>query len=229
MPTTSTNRDKDLAAAPVPVSATTKPGRRPKRTLLRCLTCAPRVISFPRLRRRRHRQADFRSVRAVFWPLVSTRLSSSASTSADADTAAAAALPDSATAAAAYRGPLPSPVTPAYVPVALIRRPRVAAGDGGGEGAEEEAEAEACRLFERCLLEMLAEEGKVRDLADVEELTRWWGSLTSPVFVDMVCRFYGELCKDLFPDPTGACSNSEGDHGNMNCDVVDAQVNYQIG
>lgn len=62
---------------------------------------------------------------------------------------------------------------------------------------EEEVE-DACRSFENYLVEMIIEEGKVRDLMDVEELLYCWRNLKCPVFVDLVCRFYGELCKDLF-------------------------------
>ncbi|BAS93407.1 Os05g0328300 [Oryza sativa Japonica Group] len=62
-------------------------------------------------------------------------------------------------------------------------------------GEEEEG---PCRSFEERLMEMLLEEGKVRDQQDVEELLRCWERLKSPVFVELVCRFYGELCKDLF-------------------------------
>ncbi|WOK93694.1 ovate protein family [Canna indica] len=57
---------------------------------------------------------------------------------------------------------------------------------------------EACRSFENYLVEMIVEEGKVRDLMDVEELLYCWGNLRSPVFVELVSRFYGELCNDLF-------------------------------
>jgi hypothetical protein len=58
---------------------------------------------------------------------------------------------------------------------------------------------EACKSFESYLMEMLVEEKKVRDLMDVEELMHCWERLKSPVFIELVCRFYGELCKDLFP------------------------------
>ncbi|XP_057956652.1 transcription repressor OFP17 [Malania oleifera] len=56
----------------------------------------------------------------------------------------------------------------------------------------------ACRSFENYLVKMIVEEGKVRDLADVEELLYCCKNLKCPVFIDLVCRFYGELCKDLF-------------------------------
>ncbi|KAI9095023.1 hypothetical protein K1719_026487 [Acacia pycnantha] len=65
------------------------------------------------------------------------------------------------------------------------------------EGGDVEVE-EACRRFEKHLVEMIVEEGKTKDLKDVEELLRCWKKLKCPVFVDLVCSFYGELCKDLF-------------------------------
>nr|GLL42868.1 transcription repressor OFP17 [Ipomoea trifida] len=70
----------------------------------------------------------------------------------------------------------------------------------GVEGfARDDTEDSACRRFENYLVEMILEEGKTGDLVDVEELLRCWKSLKSPVFIDLVSRFYGELCKDLFP------------------------------
>ncbi|KAL6657365.1 hypothetical protein ACP70R_005145 [Stipagrostis hirtigluma subsp. patula] len=69
----------------------------------------------------------------------------------------------------------------------------VAAGDRGADGVEE-----ACRSFERHLMEMLVEERKVMDLTDVEELLCCWEKLRCPAFVQLVGRFYGELCVDLF-------------------------------
>ncbi|ONK62580.1 uncharacterized protein A4U43_C07F5590 [Asparagus officinalis] len=80
------------------------------------------------------------------------------------------------------QAPFPSPITPAFIK--LIEE---------GEDVDE-----ACKSFENYLVEMIVEEGKVRDLNDVEELLYCWNSLKSPVFVDLVSRFYGELCKDLF-------------------------------
>ncbi|XP_022680378.1 uncharacterized protein LOC111256460 [Setaria italica] len=56
----------------------------------------------------------------------------------------------------------------------------------------------ACRSFERHLMEMLVEERKVMDLTDVEELLCCWEKLRCPAFVQLVGRFYGELCMDLF-------------------------------
>ncbi|XP_047938367.1 transcription repressor OFP17 [Salvia hispanica] len=85
------------------------------------------------------------------------------------------------------RAPFPSPLTPAYVKLS---------------GEEDDRVEEACRSFEKYLVEMIVEEGKVRDLGDVEELLYCWKELRSPVFIDLVCRFYRELCTDLFSDQT---------------------------
>ncbi|KAL4334632.1 hypothetical protein GQ457_07G031560 [Hibiscus cannabinus] len=57
---------------------------------------------------------------------------------------------------------------------------------------------DACRSFEKYLVEMIVEEGKVSDLMGVEELLYCWNNLTCPVFLDLVSRFYGDLCTDLF-------------------------------
>ncbi|KAK9022630.1 hypothetical protein V6N11_002877 [Hibiscus sabdariffa] len=57
---------------------------------------------------------------------------------------------------------------------------------------------DACRSFEKYLVDMIVEEGKVGDLMGVEELLYCWNNLTCPVFLDLVSRFYGELCTDLF-------------------------------
>jgi hypothetical protein len=54
---------------------------------------------------------------------------------------------------------------------------------------------EACRSFEKHLKEMLVEErNKVMDPTDVEDLLCCWDKLRSPVFAQLVGRFYGELC-----------------------------------
>lgn len=87
------------------------------------------------------------------------------------------------------KAPFPSPLTPAYVRM-NNRREGVAAG-------QQEVE-DACRSFENYLMEMIMEEGKTRDLMDVEELLHCWKNLKCPVFIDLVCRFYAELCRDLF-------------------------------
>lgn len=87
------------------------------------------------------------------------------------------------------KAPFPSPLTPAYVRLSAATRKEVSVQDDVED---------ACRSFENYLVEMIVEEGKMRDLADVEELLYCWKNLKSPVFIDLVCRFYGELCRDLF-------------------------------
>ncbi|XP_059625223.1 transcription repressor OFP17 [Cornus florida] len=87
------------------------------------------------------------------------------------------------------KAPFPSPLTPAYVRMSVAAKKEVS----GQDDVED-----ACRSFENYLAEMIVEEGKVKDLIDVEELLYCWKNLKCPVFIDLVCRFYGELCKDLF-------------------------------
>ncbi|CDP04055.1 unnamed protein product [Coffea canephora] len=87
------------------------------------------------------------------------------------------------------RAPFPSPLTPASVKMSAAIEEVVS--------GEEEVE-DACRSFENHLVDMIIDEGKMRDLMDVEELLHCWNNLKSPVFIDLVCRFYGELCRDLF-------------------------------
>ena len=84
----------------------------------------------------------------------------------------------------------PSPLTPAASMKFGTAGKRVASGHEDNE--------DACRSFENYLAEMIIQEGKLRDLMDVEELLYCWKNLKCPVFIDLVCRFYGELCKDLF-------------------------------
>ncbi|GAB2249393.1 hypothetical protein Droror1_Dr00012752 [Drosera rotundifolia] len=87
------------------------------------------------------------------------------------------------------KDPFPSPITPAY----MRNDQENEESSNGLDEVEDE-----CRSFENYLVEMIVEEGKLRDLMDVEELLQCWKSLNSPVFMDLVSRFYGELCKDLF-------------------------------
>lgn len=94
----------------------------------------------------------------------------------------------------------PSPITPAYVRVSRA---------GKREASADEDMDDACRSFENYLAQMIVEEGKVRDLMDVEELLRCWKNLKSPVFIDLVCRFYGELCRDLFSTKDDEVDNSK--------------------
>ncbi|KAF8010493.1 hypothetical protein BT93_J1200 [Corymbia citriodora subsp. variegata] len=97
----------------------------------------------------------------------------------------------------------PSPITPVAssaignAPSKSSKRRGWDCDYGGDYGGADEVE-EACRSFENYLAEMIVEEGKVRDLMDVEELLFCWKNLKCPVFVDLVSRFYRELCRDLF-------------------------------
>ncbi|XP_010510367.1 PREDICTED: transcription repressor OFP17-like [Camelina sativa] len=63
---------------------------------------------------------------------------------------------------------------------------------------EDNAVEDACRTFENYLIHLIVEEGKMDDLMDIEELLYCWKNLKSPVFIELVSRFYGELCRDLF-------------------------------
>nr|XP_004490709.1 transcription repressor OFP17 [Cicer arietinum] len=93
----------------------------------------------------------------------------------------------------------PSPLTPACVSTNKSE-------DSKREASGEEVE-DACKSFENYLVEMIVEEGKTRDLMDVEELLYCWKNLKCPVFIEIVSRFYGELCKDLF----SSHNNEEGE------------------
>ncbi|CAD6272361.1 unnamed protein product [Miscanthus lutarioriparius] len=150
--------------------------------------------------RRRRCRKTFRSVRAVFWPLVPTSTTPATSTAEGEAARGAVPAPQAVVHETPVIAPVSSPETPAYMKVVTRLRSERSAASGGGEDGDKEEE-EACRSFESCLMEMLVEEGKARDLQDVEELLRCWERLKSPVFVDLVCRFYGELCNDLFPTP----------------------------
>ncbi|RDX74935.1 Transcription repressor OFP17, partial [Mucuna pruriens] len=44
---------------------------------------------------------------------------------------------------------------------------------------------DTCRNFEKYLVEMIVEEGNMRDLMDVEELLYCWKNLKCPVFTDL--------------------------------------------
>lgn len=160
-------------------------------------------------RRRRHRKT-FRSVRAVFWQLVPTSTTPATSTAQGEVAQGAVPAPQTVVPETPVIAPVSSPETPAYLNVVARLRSERSAASGGGEDEDKEKE-EACRSFETCLMEMLVEEGKARDLQDVEELLRCWERLKSPVFVDLVCRFYGELCNDLFPTPGVNEVDSGGD------------------
>ncbi|KQK06873.1 transcription repressor OFP17 [Brachypodium distachyon] len=156
----------------------------------------------PARRRRRPRRRSFRSVRTVFWPLIPHSSRPTPATSLEShtsrrDVAAAAAEEVIPEAVPVVPAPVPSPETPAYAKMVARLRSRTSTSSSTGVGEEEKEEA--CQSFESCLMEILMEDGgKVRDLQDVEELLQSWERLKSPVFVDLVCRFYVELCKDVF-------------------------------
>ncbi|GJN10677.1 hypothetical protein PR202_ga28792 [Eleusine coracana subsp. coracana] len=77
----------------------------------------------------------------------------------------------------------------------------------------------ACRSFEKHLMEMLVEERKVMDLTEVEELLCCWEKLRSPVFVQLVGRFYGELCMDLF-------SGGSDDDDDVSCEQQQVEIKW---
>jgi hypothetical protein len=80
-------------------------------------------------------------------------------------------------------------------------------GSGVGDGVVEAA----CGRFERHLMEMVVGERKVADLTDVEELLCCWEELRCPAFVQLVGRFYGELCMDLFAARGGGDDDDDED------------------
>ncbi|KAI3450248.1 hypothetical protein Pfo_006913 [Paulownia fortunei] len=94
-----------------------------------------------------------------------------------------------------HKAPYPSPLTPAYIRMSGATKKEV---------SDQDDVEDARRSFENYLIDMIIEEGKMRDLVDVEELLYCWKNLRSPVFIDLVCRFYGELCKDWF---SNSCEN----------------------
>ncbi|KAM7258159.1 hypothetical protein ACFE04_013900 [Oxalis oulophora] len=97
----------------------------------------------------------------------------------------------------------PSPITPAYAKLTHVMSLNKSINRRETSLAYDDDVEDACRSFENYLVEMIVEEGKVQDLMDVEELLQCWKHLKCPVYVDLVCRFYAELCKDLFaPDST---------------------------
>ncbi|KAL1545091.1 transcription repressor OFP17-like [Salvia divinorum] len=93
-------------------------------------------------------------------------------------------------AAPQHKVPHPSPLTPAYI--------RMSTAATTVEEDDHDRVEEACKSFEKYVVEMIVDKRKVRDLGDVEELLHCWMELRSPVFLDLVCRFYRELCTDLF-------------------------------
>ncbi|KAK7305517.1 hypothetical protein VNO77_43423 [Canavalia gladiata] len=68
-----------------------------------------------------------------------------------------------------------------------------------------------CKIFENYLVEMIVEEGKMQDLMDVEELLYCWKNIKCPVFSDLVCGFYVQICNDLFSSATEEGSSIPAD------------------
>ncbi|KAK8584828.1 hypothetical protein V6N13_138774 [Hibiscus sabdariffa] len=100
-------------------------------------------------------------------------------------------------AAGCHRDGLPLLFSPAASASASASASYMKVGGGSRKRGSSDVE-DACRSFENYLVEMIVEEGEVSDLMDVEELLYSWKNLTSPVFIDLVSRFYRELCTDLF-------------------------------
>ncbi|KAF3333591.1 transcription repressor OFP17-like protein [Carex littledalei] len=157
--------------------------KRPFASLCSFKFCSLREV----VEKRSPKQREYKSVRAVFWPLVSMH---------EEESDKLGDLP-SLSATERSHEPFPSPATPTFIKMVRLRR-----SNSDDTDVQDPAVEAACRSFEGYLMEMLLEEHKMRDLKDVEDLIYCWDSLKSPVFVDLVCRFYGELCKDLFSDET---------------------------
>ncbi|XP_076889601.1 transcription repressor OFP17-like [Bidens hawaiensis] len=87
-----------------------------------------------------------------------------------------------------HKAPCPSPLTPAYIKMG--RNVTIEEDDNDVE--------DGYQRFESYLVKMVAEEGNMKDLVDVEELLYCWKNLKNPVFMNLASRFYGELCKDMF-------------------------------
>uniref|UniRef100_A0A453AP98 OVATE domain-containing protein n=1 Tax=Aegilops tauschii subsp. strangulata TaxID=200361 RepID=A0A453AP98_AEGTS len=169
-------------------------------------------------RRRRHRSSSFSSVRAVFWPLMS--MGSDVDRSFVADRPPRSSSDDSG--GTAVRAPSPSLDTPGAASTTAARLLAIQAQIGEAAASADVAAAcgdgdveEACKGFERHLMEMLVEEAKVGDLMDVEELLGCWEKLRSPVFVRLVGRFYGDLCMDLFSDLDDDVSSESSDESTV--------------
>lgn len=93
-----------------------------------------------------------------------------------------------ATAKKLFTSPITTPAYAARTKKSLSQR----------DAFEDSVVEDACRSFENYLIHLIVEEGKMDDLMDIEELLFCWKNLKSPVFIELVSRFYGELCRDLF-------------------------------
>lgn len=90
------------------------------------------------------------------------------------------------------------------------------AGEVSKKGTEFDDDGDAaCRSFKKYLVEMMVEEGNVRDLADVEDLLLCWSNLRSPEFVELVSRFYRELCNDLFSTDGGDAAADDEEYASV--------------
>ncbi|KAG9143429.1 hypothetical protein Leryth_022996 [Lithospermum erythrorhizon] len=96
------------------------------------------------------------------------------------------------------KAPFPSPMTPAYVKLNAVTKEAL---------YQDDDVEDACQSFENYLVDMIMEDGKVKDLRDVEELLYCWKNLTCPVFTDLVSRFYGELCKEFYSNTSDYSSS----------------------
>ncbi|KAG8099105.1 hypothetical protein GUJ93_ZPchr0013g35719 [Zizania palustris] len=156
--------------------------------------------------RRRRRAGSFSSVRAVFWPLMSMRSDADRpppSPSLNSPAAASTTTTGAGAALAPLQAQLHTGEAAAAAPLASTK-PRPSCDNN----ADVE---EACRSFEKHLMDMLVERKVIRDLMDVEELLCCLEKLRSPLFVQLVARFYGELCMDLFSGrDTDTSSGAEG-------------------
>lgn len=59
-----------------------------------------------------------------------------------------------------------------------------------------EVDQKACQSFERDLMQMICEDGMLKDLLDLEEFLKCWNDLSNPVYIGMVHGFYVNICKD---------------------------------
>ncbi|KAJ4903272.1 Transcription repressor OFP17 [Raphanus sativus] len=87
-----------------------------------------------------------------------------------------------------FTSPITTPVSASWTKNSLRSR----------ETFEDNAVEDACKSFENYLTHLIAEEGTMDEVMDIEELLFCWKNLKSPVFIELVSRFYGELCRDLF-------------------------------
>ncbi|KAJ3682898.1 hypothetical protein LUZ60_013125 [Juncus effusus] len=152
-------------------------------------------------RRSRRSSRKFRSIHAVFWPLMSMRSDERDRIGEGTNTTVTHEIGiERETVTVQSVSPVPVELEPLPIPLTspLIEKMKERVVEITSENTEENDVKKACRSFEKYLMEMLVEERKIRDLLDVEELMFCMDKLKSPAFVELVCTFYGELCMDLF-------------------------------